>query len=50
MNEFLLLALIIIYLAISYVPISGAPKDTWQNQSKERSSHGNAEPDASSRP
>jgi hypothetical protein len=43
MNEFLLLALIIIYLAISYVPISGAPKPTWQGQPSEQSSHGNAE-------
>jgi hypothetical protein len=50
MNEFLLLALTIIYLAISYVPISGASKDTWQSQGNGRSSHGNAEPDAGRRP
>jgi preprotein translocase subunit SecY len=40
MNEFLLLALVIIYLVISYVPISGAPKATWQSDREERSSHG----------
>jgi hypothetical protein len=43
MNEFLLLALVIIYLAISYVPISGAPKPTWQSQQHEPSSQGNPE-------
>jgi hypothetical protein len=45
MNEFLLLALVIIYLVISYVPISSAPKPTWQIQRNERSSDGNAETD-----
>ena len=35
MNEFLLLVLIIIYVVISYVPISGAPKPTWQTQSND---------------
>ena len=49
MNEFLLLALIIIYLAISYVPISGASKPTWQGQRNERSSPGNPETEADSR-
>jgi hypothetical protein len=49
MNEFLLLALIIIYLAISYVPISGAPKPTWQGQRNEQSLPGNAETDAGRR-
>ena len=50
MNEFLLLALVIIYLVISYVPISGAPKPTWLIQRDERSSSsdGNAETDATS--
>jgi hypothetical protein len=46
MNEFLLLALVIIYLVISYVPISGAPKATWQSHRNERSSQGNPEIDA----
>jgi hypothetical protein len=45
MNEFLLLALVIIYLVISYVPISGAPPPTWQSQPNERSSDGAAETD-----
>jgi hypothetical protein len=45
MNEFLLLVLVIVYLVISYVPISGAPKPTWQGQSNERSAHGNTETD-----
>jgi hypothetical protein len=47
MNEFLLLALVIIYLVISYVPISGAPPPTWQSQPNERSSDDNAETHAS---
>ena len=46
MNEFLLLALVIIYLVISYVPISGAPTPTWQSRPNERSSDGNIETDA----
>jgi hypothetical protein len=46
MNEFLLLALVIIYLVISYVPISGAPKPPWQTQPSEQSADGNAETDA----
>ena len=46
MNEFLLLALVIIYLVISYVPISGAPTPTWQSQRNEQSSNGNVETDA----
>jgi len=49
MNEFLLLALIIIYLVISYVPISGAPKATWQSHRHDRSSHGNAKTNAGTR-
>jgi thiosulfate reductase cytochrome b subunit len=39
MNEFLLLAVVIIYLAISYVP------GHWQGQRDERSSHHTAETD-----
>ena len=46
MNEFLLLALVIIYLVISYVPISGAPTPTWQSQRNEGSSDGNVKTDA----
>jgi hypothetical protein len=49
MNEFLLLALVIVYLVISYVPISGAPKVTWQAQPNERSAHGNIETNADTR-
>lgn len=40
MNEFLLLSLVILYLAISYVPITEAPKDTEETHNNERSSHG----------
>ena len=43
MNEFLLLALVIIYFAISYVPISGSAKPTWQSERTEQSFHANAE-------
>jgi hypothetical protein len=46
MNEFLLLVLVIIYLVISYVPISGAPKPTWQTQPDERRADGKTETDA----
>jgi hypothetical protein len=46
MNEFLLLALVIVYLVISYVPISEVSKNTWQSQRNERSSQGNPETDA----
>lgn len=46
MNEFLLLALIIVYLAISYAPTSEAPKDTEEAQRSERSSQGNPDIDA----
>jgi hypothetical protein len=49
MNEFLLLALVIVYLVISYVPISGGPKATWQRQLNERSAHRNIETDAGRR-
>jgi hypothetical protein len=46
MNEFLLLVLIIIYLVISYVPISGAPKPTWQTHPNDRPFDSKAEADA----
>jgi hypothetical protein len=40
MNEFLLLALIVLYLAISYVPITEAPRDAEKTHNDERSSTG----------
>jgi hypothetical protein len=49
MNEFLFLALVVIYLAISYVPVSGAPKPTLAGQPDERLSHSNAGVDADRR-
>jgi hypothetical protein len=45
MNEFLLVALVIVYLLITYVPISEAPKGDWQSRRDDRFSHGNAETD-----
>jgi hypothetical protein len=49
MNEFLLVALVIIYLVITYVPISETPKGDWQNRRDDRFSHRNAETDAGTR-
>ena len=49
MNEFLLVALVVIYLVITYVPISEAPKGDWQSRLSDRSSHGNAETDGGTR-
>jgi hypothetical protein len=49
MNEFLLEALVVIYLVITYVPISDAPKGAWQSRLNDHSSHGNAETDAGTR-
>jgi hypothetical protein len=49
MNEFLLLALVIIYLAISYAPISQASKGTWRRRRSERSSRRNDATDENSR-
>ena len=46
MNEFLLLALVVIYLVISYVPISEVSKDTRQTQRNERITQGSPETDA----
>lgn len=40
MNEFLLLALIVLYLAISYVPITEAHRDADETRNDERSSPG----------
>jgi hypothetical protein len=49
MNEFLLLALVIVYLVISYVPISGAPKATWKRSPTSAPAHGNIETNAGTR-
>jgi hypothetical protein len=49
MNEFLLVALVIVYMLITYVPISEAPKGDWQSRRDDRFSHGNAETDAGTR-
>lgn len=49
MNEFLFLALVVIYLAISYVPTPAPPKPTWQVQPDEQRSHSKAGLDASER-
>ena len=49
MNEFLLLTLIIVYVVISYVPISDAHKGNWQSHRNQQSSSGDAEKDASTR-
>jgi len=49
MNEFLLLALVVIYLVVSYVPISEVSKDTWQSQLNERTSQGSTQTDATGR-
>jgi len=46
MNEFLLLALVVIYLVISYVPISEVSKDTRQTQRNESITQGSPETDA----
>jgi hypothetical protein len=35
-NVFLLVALVIVYLVITYVPISGAPKGDWQSRRDDR--------------
>jgi hypothetical protein len=39
MNEFLLLALAVVYLAISYVPTSGMAKGNSQSHGNERTFH-----------
>jgi len=49
MNEYLLLALVIVYLVITYVPISEAPKDNWQSRRDDRFPHGNAETERGTR-
>jgi hypothetical protein len=49
MNEFLLVALIVVYLVITYVPISEAPKGDWHSRRDDRFSHGNAETDGGTR-
>jgi hypothetical protein len=49
MYEFLLLALVVVYLAVSYAPISQAPKDTGETHGSEQSSRGNGEIDPARR-
>jgi hypothetical protein len=49
MDGFLLLALIVIYVTISYVPISQAPKNTWQIDRPEQASRSNSEVDGTRR-
>jgi hypothetical protein len=49
MNEFLLVALVIVYMLITYVPISEAPKGEWQSRRDDRFSQGNPETDSGTR-
>jgi hypothetical protein len=39
MNEFLLFAVVMVYLAISYSPMSRATKSIWQKYESKRSGH-----------
>jgi hypothetical protein len=50
MDGFLLLALVAIYLAISYVPSSQAPKNTWQSNQNEHTTHSKSETDGTRLP
>ena len=43
MDGFILLALVVIYLTISYVPVSETPKKTWQSHRTEQVSRNNSE-------
>ena len=45
MDAFILLALVVIYVTISYVPVSETTKKTWESNRTEQSSRGGAEPD-----
>jgi hypothetical protein len=45
MDGFLLLALIVIYVTISYAPISQAPKNTWQIDRNKHTTQSNSETD-----
>jgi hypothetical protein len=49
MDAFILLALVVIYLTISYVPISEGTKKTWQSHRSEQSSPNNSEADRNAR-
>jgi hypothetical protein len=49
MNEFLLLTLVIVYVVISYVPISDDHKSNWQKHRNRQSSPGNTENDPGTR-
>ena len=45
MDGFLLLALVAIYVTISYVPISQVPKNTWQIERNEHTTQSKSETD-----
>jgi hypothetical protein len=45
MSEFLLVALVIVYMLITYVPMSEEPKGNWQSRRNDHVSHGNPETD-----
>jgi hypothetical protein len=45
MDGFLLLALVVIYVTISYVPISQVRKNTWQTGRNEHTTQSNSETD-----
>jgi hypothetical protein len=49
MNEFLLLTLVIVYVVISYVPISDDHNSNWQKHRNQQSSPGNTENDPGTR-
>jgi hypothetical protein len=49
MYEFLLLALVVLYLAVSYAPTSQAPKDTSEIKGSEQSSGTNSDIDPATR-
>jgi hypothetical protein len=43
MDGFILLALVVIYLTISYVPVSETPKNTWQSHGAEQAARNDSE-------
>jgi hypothetical protein len=49
MNEFLLVALLVIYLVITFAPVSKAPKGDSPGRRDNRFSRGNAETDSGTR-
>ena len=44
MDAFILLVLVVIYVTISYLPMSEMPKKTWESNRTEQSSLAGAEP------